>query len=215
MRKDIEININTGDIILMPRPYSPPCPFKLVDYPEGLSRYAYAEVEIPQSMSNSNLLVDGVCVSIPYMPLYKEFMIRFRRKLSDELSEWRVVTGGAYGGDVRNLYLSELFAISESDFLLRIEGDTVRLYSAGNLDFNIIQCDRQNANMLLACAPTNNYRYPVSGVGLIRWVNGTVNDGTLTDTLIKEFSEDGMTINNASFDSDSKQLKIDAISHNS
>lgn len=215
MRKDIEISINTGDIILMPRPYPIACPFKLVDYPEGLSRYAYAEVEIPQSMSNSNLLADGICVNIPYTPIYKEFMVRFRREVSREVSEWYVVTGGMYGDNVRNLCLSELFAISESDFLLRIEGDVIRLYSAGNADFNIIQCDRQNANMLLACVPTNNYRYPVSGVGLIRWVNGTVNNSTLTDTLLREFSEDGMTINNASFDADSKQLKIDAISYNS
>lgn len=220
MRKDIEIHINTGDITLKATNRYKLYPFRMVDNPEGLERYAYAEIEIPDTLPGNAPFASGIYVSIPYTPIYKEFAIRIKRVVSDDDfsyvtnptdgSEWFIVQAGRYGGEIENAYLSELFLISEDNYFIILKESKAQLYAADQLDFNIINCDRQNSNLLISCVPTNNYRYPLTGVGLIRWINSSMNSSELTDTLMREFSEDGMTINNARFDQDTKQLQLDA-----
>jgi hypothetical protein len=63
--------------------------------------------------------------------------------------------------------------------------------------------------MLLACVPTNNYRYPISGVGLIRWTNGNMSKVSLADRIMSEFNDDGVIVKNASYDYDTKQMSLD------
>jgi hypothetical protein len=220
MRKDIEIHINTGDIILKATNKYKLRPFRMVDNPEGLERYAYAEIEIPDTIPGNAPFTSGIYVSIPYTPIYKEFAVRIKRVVSDDDfsyvtnpadgSEWFIVQTGRYGDEMENAYLSELFLISEDNYFIILKDSKAQLYAADQLDFNIINCDRQNSNLLISCVPTNNYRYPLTGVGLIRWINSSMNSSELTDTLMREFSEDGMTINTARFDQDTKQLHLDA-----
>lgn len=223
MRKDIEIHINTNDIVLKAKNKYIARPFRMVDNLTGLSRYAYAEIDMPSNLTANWILSNGLYVEIPYIPIYKEWMVRIRRVVDKTNftyinnpvygSEWFLVKVAPYGVGIQNSYLSQLIAISETGFYLQFVEGEARLYSADTIDMNVIPCDRQNANLLLSCIPTNNYRYPLTGVGLIRWINGNMSSSQLTDVLIEEFSDDGMTINNAKFDQDTKRLIIDATSN--
>ena len=82
------------------------------------------------------------------------------------------------------------------------------LYASSQSDFNIIKSGRQNANCLLACFPGGNYRYPLTGVWLARLINSNnVASTSLSKVLQDEFSADGVTIRNAAYNYDTKQME--------
>ncbi|MDR1091339.1 MAG: hypothetical protein LBL79_09710 [Prevotella sp.] len=218
MRKDIEIHINTGDIIIEPQNTAKLRPFSWVENDSGLTRYIYGEIRLPGAISEASVKNDGIYLTIPYTPEYKEFYIRIRRVFNDEISsfvqnpvdgsEWFLAKAGLYGSEMKNVYASRLLLISEDRFFIRLNKGFAAVYSGNESDVNIIPAQRQNANLLLKCLPTNNYRYPLTGVGLIRWVNSNVHYTELSAVLQREFENDGMSVENASFDLESKGLQL-------
>lgn len=225
MRKDIQIHIATGDIVLSGQDTYKTRDFQWVSNPTGLSRYIYGEIAVPSNIPEATIRSNGLYATIPYTPIYKEFMVRIKRSYDNGTYEylpnpidgsfWFLVKVGLYGKKKENAYASQLLEISESDFYIQFDGGVVNLYAASESDVNIVKADRQNSNMLLSCVPTNNYRYPITGVGLIRWTNGNVGYGKLADRIKSEFADDGMTVNDASFDYETKQLSINATSNES
>lgn len=223
MRKDIELHISTKDTPIEAQNDYKLREFQWVTNATGLSRYSYGEITIPNTITESSIRNNGFFFTIPYTPVYKEFMIRIKRmhdsgsytyvlNLNDG-SEWFIVKAGLYGEQEDNVYASQLIQISDDSFYGRIEDGYLKLYSASQSDFNIVEADRQNANCLLACNPTNNYRYPLTGVGLVRWINsGHIESGDLAEKLQTEFSADGVTVNNAQYNYDTQsisQLELD------
>ena len=222
MRKDIEIHIGTGDITLPSKNNYQLRGFQWVQNPTGLSRYIYGEIIVPSNLSAKELYDKGLYAAIPYTPIYKEFMVRIKRLYENGLyeylqnpadgTEWFIVKGNLYGmKGQKNIYAPQLLMISDSDYYFQFDKGVANVYSALESDLNIVKADRQNSNMLLACVPTNNYRYPISGVGLIRWMNGNMDYTALADTIKSEFADDGVVVNSASFDYDTNQISIDAI----
>nr|DAO03104.1 MAG TPA: hypothetical protein [Caudoviricetes sp.] len=222
MRKDIEIHIGTGDITLPSKNNYQLRDFQWVQNPTGLSRYIYGEIIVPSNLSANTLYNKGVYTAIPYTPIYKEFMVRIKRLYENGLyeylqnpadgTEWFVVKCNLYGTKgCKNVYASQLKMIADNDYYFQFDKGTMNVYSAMESDLNIVKANRQNSNMLLACVPTNNYRYPISGVGLIRWMNGNMDYTALADTIKSEFTDDGVVVNSASFDYDTHQLSLDAI----
>lgn len=225
MRKDIEIHINTGDVTVTRQNT-----FKLRDFswttnPGGLSRYIYGEVTLPYSLSENKVRQDGFYFKIPYTPKYKEVMLRIGRVYEDgsvkyvlnqtDGSEWYTLRCGLWGSDMQNAYASMLKEISEEAYYGKINGAYIDLYGCAQSDFNIVNADRQNANCLLACSPGNNYRYPLSGVGLRRWVNSNnVNSGGLAETLQQEFNDDGVEVVTANYHYDTQQMELELDSSN-
>lgn len=223
MRKDIEIHIGTGDITLPSKNNYQLRNFQWVQNPTGLSRYIYGEIVVPSNLSANTLYDKGVYAAIPYTPIYKEFMVRIKRLYENGLyeylqnpadgTEWFVVKGNLYGmKEYKNIYASQLMMIADNDYYFQFDKGVANVYSALESDLNIVKANRQNSNMLLACVPTNNYRYPISGVGLIRWMNGNMDYTALADTIKSEFADDGVVVNSASFDYDTNQISIDATS---
>ena len=222
MRTDIEIHIGTGDITLPSKNNYQLRDFQWVQNPTGLSRYIYGEIIVPSNLSANTLYNKGVYTAIPYTPIYKEFMVRIKRLYENGLyeylqnpadgTEWFVVKCNLYGTKgCKNVYASQLKMIADNDYYFQFDKGTMNVYSAMESDLNIVKANRQNSNMLLACVPTNNYRYPISGVGLIRWMNGNMDYTALADTIKSEFTDDGVVVNSASFDYDTHQLSLDAI----
>lgn len=218
MRKDIEIHIKTGDVNITRQNSFKRREFRWVSNPSGLARYIYGEIDIPALVTEAAVRRDGFFFEIPYTPKYKEFQIRVRRVFDNgdyeyvyntkDGSEWFVVQTGIYGREQKNVFASQLFQISETSFYGALDGGTLKIYSSSQSDFNIIAADRQNANCLMACIPTNNYRYPLSGVGLIRWVNSTnINSGGLAGIIQREFAEDGVIVRNASYNFETKSME--------
>ena len=222
MRKDIEIHIGTGDITLPSKSSYQLRDFQWVQNPTGLSRYIYGEIIVPSNLSANTLYNKGVYTAIPYTPIYKEFMVRIKRLYENGLyeylqnpadgTEWFVVKCNLYGTKkCKNVYASQLKMIADNDYYFQFDKGTMKVYSAMESDLNIVKANRQNSNLLLACVPTNNYRYPISGVGLIRWMNGNMDYTALADTIKSEFTDDGVVVNSASFNYDTHQLSLDAI----
>lgn len=222
MRRDIQIHIQTGDIALSSQNQYKTRDFQWVQSLTGLSRYIYGEIVVPSGLSANTIYEKGLYVTIPYTPIYKEFMVRVKRLYENGLyeylqnpvdgTEWFVVKSNLYGVKGQgNVYASQLMTIADNDYYFQFDKGILNVYSAAESDLNIVQANRQNSNMLLACVPTNNYRYPISGVGLIRWMNGNMDYTALADTIQSEFADDGVVVNSASFDYDTNQLNLDAI----
>ena len=194
-------------------------PFEWVANPVGLQRYIYGEITVPAYIPENTLRQNGMYVTIPYTPKYKEFMVRIKRMIGVtsfvylqnpvDGSDWFTAKVGMYGKAPQNALASQLMLISEGSLHVMVDGGNVMLYNSDELDFNIIKANRQNGNMLLKCVPTNNYRYPVTGVGLIRWTNSNIEYTNLSEVLQREFQDDGVTVKDASYDLESKDLYLD------
>lgn len=221
MRRDIEIHIQTGDVAIDPQNKPKLRAFRWVDQSDKLSRYIYGEIDVPYTVSERTILNQGLFFAVPYTPKYKEFMVRIRRVNDEGVfayvtnavdgSQWFLVKSAVYGGELKNVFASTLSSISEDGFFVMLHDGFAQLYSSRQSDFNIIKAGRQNANCLLACFPGGNYRYPLTGVGLARWINSNnVASTSLTKVLQDEFSADGVTINSAAFNYDTKQMELDA-----
>lgn len=232
MRKDIEVNINTGDVKLISEDKPQFMSFRWLDsVPEGeLQEYLYGEVTLPHSQSDKQLFVSDVCVKIPYTPIASHIKIRFEKGSEGYVvnptdhSQWFDVYSTINGAELSHITAPELILIDDCHYSLRFE-HTVKtdgavskvelsgkllVYTAYNKDFNIIKADHQNSNLLIKCNPTNNYRYPTSGVGVVRWINGDIGSSNLADILQQEFNNDGAVIHNASYDEKTGSLVIDA-----
>lgn len=225
MRKDIEIHINTRDITLVTTNKFKLRAFRWVSNPTGLSRYIYGEIDIPATLSEAKIRSNGIFVEIPYTPEYKEFMVRIRRVYDDgsfvylqnrkDGSDWFLAKAAMYGGDAKNCYASLLYTISEGTYYISLQDEEAVIYAAVQSDFNIVDANRQNTNCLLACFPSNSYRYPLTGVGLSKWINAhNINAGNLAEIISREFSEDGVTVKNAYYNYDTKQMEMDVDASN-
>ena len=218
MRKDIEIHINTGDIALVDSNKPALRPFQWIDKPSGYTEDClYGEVTLPSRLSADSIVSEGIFVSIPYTPKYKEVRLRFKQehdgletyiKNSSGDAEWFPLQLSLDGNKPRNLFASELISISEDYFYIEFNGDNVNLYSGRINDFNIVNANNQNKNLMLACVPSNNYRYPLMGVGLVRWVNSTIDVSKLASVLLKEFADDGTPVKNAEYNHEAKHLNL-------
>ena len=219
MREDIEIHINTGDMTLSPRNRFELYPFTWVDNPGGLSRYIYGEITIPAAISEARIRANGAYVNIPYTPIYQEFCVRIKREYADgsytyvynptNNSEWYIVQAAMHGGALANVYASELIVLSDGPYFIRFNEGLIEIYAESESDVSIVKANRQNANLMLKCIPTNNYRYPTTGVGLIRWMHSRMNNASLADILMREFEADGVKVNDASYDFETNDLYLD------
>ena len=64
-------------------------------------------------------------------------------------------------------------------------------------------------NMMLACNPTNNYRYPLTGVGVRSWINSRAINSDMISVLRDEFENDGTPVISAAYDFNTKKLNIE------
>lgn len=239
MRRDIEIKINSGDVSLPTTYKVVQRTLKWLDEtPDGeLQSYLYGEVEVPSSISEKQLFSDGIYVRLAYTPVYKLCKIRVKRVSASgdgeyvinprEGSEWFTLKASLYGSHnntLREIYASELVLLNEQSIFLQFDSEQrteagipkvyysgcLRAYSGGSTDFNICIANHQNSNLLLKCNPGNNYRYPLSGVGLIRWTNGNLNHMKLAQIIQDEFLEDGVNVREARLNTDNNSLVLNA-----
>lgn len=220
MRKDIEIHIQTGDITLTSSNKVTIRDFQWLDNtPTGMEqRYLYGEVTVPAYVLEDNIFNQGLYVEIPYTPIYKEIKLRIKRKYTDDNiqclrnpkdgGEWFPVQCKLYGEEAANIFASQLMAVSDDRFYISFTDGTILLYSGYEHDMTVVKANTQNKNLLLKCVPGNNYRYPLTGVGLIRWTNSNISVTELAQVLKEEFEADGTPVINAQYDFDSKQLYL-------
>jgi len=125
--------------------------------------------------------------------------------------EWFEVHTKLYGLDETVLKASELLKVSMDDYIVQLDMDegVAYLWSGIHSDCVNVNANIQNRNLLLRCVPSNNYRYPTSGVGLIRYLHSNLSRTGLADKLQSEFEADLVKVNYAAFDSDTGDLELD------
>jgi hypothetical protein len=107
------------------------------------------------------------------------------------------------------LYASQLIMVSQDYYLIQINKGVAYLWSNAISDMVNINANIQNRNLLLQCVPSNNYRYPTSGVGLIKYLHANLSHSGLAEKLQTEFKDDKVEIINAAFNSYSGDLELD------
>lgn len=216
MRKDIQINTSTHDIVLHDKNLVATYPFEWVQ--EG-DTYLYGQITIPEYVSTRMLEETGVRVSIPYTPIYKPITIRIVKELENgslqtminpvNQTEWFNILTKLYNKTQKQICASQLLMVSTTDYLIQIINGDAWIWSNQNSDLINVNANFQNRNLMLQCVPSNAYRYPVSGVGLVRYLHSNLSQSDLADRLQSEFKADKVTVKNAAFNSYTGDLELD------
>lgn len=218
MRKDIQINTAIGDIVLKDQNGANIYPFQWVS--EG-DLFLFGQITLPFGYDISKLPIEGVRVTIPYTPIYKPIKFRIVRQFDEEHemvytnpvdgTEWYEAYTKLWGQQTLRPCASQLLIISANVYTIQldIKDGKAYIWSGNQSDAVNINANIQNRNLLLRCIPSNNYRYPTSGVGLVRYLHANLSRTGLADLLQTEFKADKVTVKNASFDSYSGDLDLD------
>lgn len=216
MRTDIYVNTITGDIVLKNQNSLEEYLFEWI---EETDLQLTAQIILPSNFDIKQLYTIGVQIKIPYTPIYKPIKIRFSRDLGGgnirivinptDNSEWFEVHTRLFGLQDKILYASQLIMVSQDYYLIQINKVVAYLWSNAISDMVNINANIQNRNLLLQCVPSNNYRYPTSGVGLIKYLHANLSHSGLAEKLQTEFKDDKVEIINAAFNSYSGDLELD------
>lgn len=204
MRTDISVLTSSKDVTFEDRVTSVLYEMK---YSHEDERFLYCTVMIPHqfSMSERELTID---VSPVYFASTKTLRIGLQYHYNQNESEV-VWTNTNLGKDsFKSVRACDLLAISTKRLSLSFVARRCFVSAGENLDLKVEAADTQNRNMLLACVPGNCYRYPTTGVGLIRFMNGNLSVAQLAKTLKEQFSADGTPVNSASYDYDTRKLYL-------
>lgn len=221
MRRDIHIDTTTGDVVLQDRNKNTIThPFKWIGESDV---YVYGQVIIPSISDLNEVYEHGVKVEIPYTPIYKPIQLTFvqavdgvvTRTLTNpvNLSTYFDVYAHLLGKEEdAHIKASQLLMINnDGNYIVQLEknGGNVFMWSGALSDLEVADANIQNRNLMLMCVPSNNYRYPTSGVGLVRYLHGNLDQTDLANRLDSEFKADKVSVNNASFDSYTGDIDLD------
>lgn len=217
MRRDIQINTSIGDIVFVNQNQLKAYAFNWVTESD---LFLYGEVTIPSHFDVNILSTEGVKIEIPYTPIFKPFKIRIMRQYDDVThvaivnpvtgDEWFDVYAQLYNQQEQRICASQLIIINQDTYLIQLDNikGAIYIWSSCHTDANNIVANTQNRNLLLQCVPTNNYRYPTSGIGLVRFLHSNLNQTALASVLQSEFESDKVTVISAAFDSSTGDMEL-------
>jgi len=181
--------------------------------------FCYGEIIILPEFEKNYTEKNGVHFRIPYLPVFKQLVIRFRIDNGTGQNEFLInktdnkVWFPVYTGiqnDKQTIRLSEYYELNEKgNFNLIIKEGYLLLYSGDETDFYIKAAKRQNEVFLLKAFAGNIYQHPTTGVGLIEFLHGNFENSGLAEKLQSEFHNDKMVINNAFMDSITGELFLE------
>lgn len=219
MRTDIKINTELGELVFTQSPIGSKCQFRWLSESDT---HIFGEVILPSYLDKNSIYNGVINVTIPYTPIYKPIRLSIKKQSYDgdeyclnprNNSIYFDVYAKLYGeGKNTHINASQLLLVGIDEYLISVDEKDGACYIYNGLDEEIqtvSNANIQNRNLLLRCVPSNSYRYPISGVGLIRYLNANINDTDLAITLQREFEEDGVRVKNAAFDSNTGEIDID------
>lgn len=183
MRKDIQINTNTGDVVFQNFNNNNTYPFQ---WTSESDLYLLGEITLPFGYDTNEIQTEGVRIIIPYTPIYKQIKIKIVRRIDEENqivltnpvngSEWYDVRTILWNKLDIKLRASQLQMISNDIFTIQLNTKygIAYIWSRYKSDVININANIQNRNLLLKCIPSNCYRYPTSGVGLVRYLHANI-----------------------------------------
>ena len=218
MRRDIQINTSISDMVLKNQNRLSTYPFKWMSESD---LYLIGEITIPHTFDVNKLQTEGVKIEIPYTPIYKPFKVRIVRTFDADHSmavinpvngsEWFEVYTKLCSQQNTQLCASQLIMVSQDTYIVQLDNvnGVAYIWSANNTDAVNVVANIQNRNLLLQCIPSNSYRFPTSGVGLVRFLHANLSQTTLANILQDEFKADKVTVKSAAFDSYTGDIELD------
>lgn len=187
---------------------------------EDNDNFLYGEITVPSDFETRYRDENGIHVRIPYTPVYKRLMIRFRIDNAGGSTEyipnrtdnrqWHPVCRETDDNPREEVFLSGFIRLNEEGvYNLLLRDGYLLVYSGNETDFEIKAALRQNEVFLLKAAAGNLYRHPATGVGLIDFLHGNFENTGLAAKLQQEFENDGMIISEAYMDSETGELYLD------
>ncbi len=182
--------------------------------------YWYGEIVIPVAKQKSIVNDFEIRTAIGYKPAYLPLRVRLAVEHNPDNveyilnptnnSQWYDITHNS--SEVR---LSEFRNINNQDsYNLIVCNGTLELYSGNETDLEFTEALSQNQSGLLNTSAGTLYQYPTTGVGLIDFLHGNFENTGLAQKLQSEFQNDGMTIINASMNSETGELSLEIIENN-
>lgn len=153
---------------------------------------------IPPLGHTINIDIEPVYIKIPYKPL------------TEELSMDNRPCYGTIDGKYIRLTPAKLMLINSDGFYC-ISGNkdgSCTIYSACETDFTIANADNQTARLMCLCAPGKNYRYPITGVGISKYLNSIIERTDIGNRLVSEFQSDNISLDDATYDVETKKLNL-------
>ena len=232
MKQDIHINVDSKDVVLKRNVPTNTVIYETVWgklFDTDTDDLLYANVIVPWKYEGTvKISQDGnyTChAHIPYCPNECDFMIRIV-----------IDKGGVYElANPAQLLIApcisnlENFSLFEPIYacklpLISIEGyftimfrkesayyDTVaRIYSFGITDLNVCLALPQESHLLSICDYGKLYRYPLTGVGITRYINSIVAHTNLAEKTQNEFMADNIPVYSASFNAITGKLSVQA-----
>lgn len=213
MRKDIQIHINSGNVALSSIASITSYPFEWSEDED----FVYGVIVAPTTVLETQVVQNGICSIVSYIPKYKKMKIAV--KFVNDESSFYFLQNPSSGdqwfslySNQQEVYASQLICFSKTNevlFRFDLSKGSCNIYDANSYDLPIIKANKQNADMLLKCNPTNNYRYPLTGVGLTNWIYSNMDQYEFSKRLSDEFEDDGVSVINASYDFETNDLILD------
>lgn len=214
MRRDIKINTHTHDMVMQDSSKGPAYPFVFIGENDLC---LLGKIVVPYYFDANIAKNDGIKIAIPYTPIYKYLQVTITYPSGNPVmmnrrngTEWFDVYVDLYSEKKQQLHVSEFVLVNINSYQLQFDDETgeCMLWSSNVSDVINADANPQNKDMLLQCNPTNNYRYPLSGVGFVKYVHSIPQQTDLAVVLDREFEADGTPVINADMDDATKEMLL-------
>lgn len=218
-RKDIIVNTEYSDIMLS-RPGATKwiANMSLLEAQAWMDNdhFCYAEVAFPMFRGLSYQQGDTILVRGAYHAVEKPIKVRFLLD-NENQSEKEYLTNkydntvwfNVQTPDNKDINFCELVMVNpDSLFELVFTNNGLHLYSGYETDMRIGSALTQNKNLLLLSRMGSLYQYPLTGVGLVEYLNSNMQNARLAEKLQSEFLNDGMVVIDATIDSETGELDL-------
>lgn len=219
MRTDIAFNIECGDLMMAKVPVSQAVVYDAEWKHEmvggSFNESIYIELGGGTAQELKNKILNTLfLVTLPYRAYSNNCYVRFTSNGTivssinfptlKEMPSAFPVYANLYGRQVQ-LKSCATKAVSGNDsFIITVDPDLSKaiIGPSENIDLHIRTVDYQDAFLILKCRSGNLYRYPVTGVGLMDWMQSNGDYSGLSQLMTRELNKDGITVQQASISED-------------
>lgn len=197
MRKDIVMDLDSGDINSRRIPPAYSCP---ISWASEDDFFIYGECVLGDNLDFDNLSV-GIGLYMDRVDSTKKIKITFTKTDGRGVD---TVVGPIQVVDINNneLKSSQLFLVSDDFFFrgyLSEDRESLTLASGYEFDLNVQKSLEQNEFYILAAKPSSLYPNPLSGVDIRKYLNGNITSSDLPQKIQSEYLLDGMRVINIQY----------------
>lgn len=154
---------------------------------------------------------------------YYEINDRIRREIIDRTDTfflrfgyWDTAGEWVYSGYwIYDANATSLVLPDEDYFLVRSyltdDDSIIKIYDGYENDLSIVRAIDQNEFFLLIASPGSIAHNPITGVGIVSYLNSDIMSSGLSEKILEEFDLDGMIVQSATLDEETGQIEMMAI----